>query len=214
MEDNELKQLWASLNKKQEISLNINQKLLENTTDLRVTSLLNSMKPIKIALIVIGILWVVFLDTIIINTFGVASLFFTASAVIQSFLTKLAIGVYFYQLVTIRQVDISQPIMVTQEKISALKTSTLCVARILFLQLPVWSTFYLHRALFKPENIFWLIIQAIVSFALTYLAIWLFVNIKQENKDRKWFILLFEGKEWSPVIKSMELLEDLAVFRE
>ena len=102
--------------------------------------------------------------------------------------------------------------MATQEKLSALKTSTLWVARILFLQLPVWSTFYLHKALFKFDNLFWLIFQAIVTLGLTYLAIWLYINIKPENKDKKWFKLLFEGKEWNPVIKSMELMNDLSNF--
>jgi hypothetical protein len=214
MEDNELKRMWTSLNEKQDVIIKVNKKIVENTTDLRVQSLLNSMKPIKIFTVGIGILWVIFLDTILINTFGIASLFFSISGIIQSLLTKLAIGVYLYQLITIQQVDISQPIMATQEKLSALKTSTLWVARILFLQLPVWSTFHLHKALFKTENLIPLIFQALCTLALTYLAVWLFVNINPKNKEKKWFKLLFEGKEWNPVIKSMELLEDLADFRK
>jgi hypothetical protein len=214
MEDIELKQMWASLNANQAAALKINQKVIENTSELSLKSLLNSMKPTKMSLIIIGVLWVVFLDTFIINALGVASLFFTVSAIIQVLLTKLAIVVYIYQLITIQQIDISQPIMATQEKLLSLKSSTLWVARILWLQLPVWSTFYLHQALFKPENIFWLIFQAICTFLLAYLAIWLFININPKNKEKKWFKRLFEGKEWNPVIKSIELMEDLEEFRK
>jgi len=41
----------------------------------------------------------------------------------------------------------------------------------------------------------------------TVIAIWLFFNIKYENKNKKWFQLIFNGKEWTPLMKSMELLE-------
>jgi hypothetical protein len=213
MEDIELKQIWASLNKNQEANLKINQQILENTTDLRVKSLLYSMRPTKLALIVLGVLWVIFLD-IIINTFNAASPFFIASAIIQVLLTKLAIGIYLYQFITIQQVNSIDPIISTQEKLSSLKSSTLWVARILWLQLPVWSTFYLHKAMFNSENFLWLIFQIICTSALTYLAIWLFINIKPENKNKKWFRLLFEGKEWNPVIKSLELMDELREFKK
>jgi hypothetical protein len=214
MEDIELKQMWASLYEKQDTNLIINKKNLENTTNLSVMSLLNSMKPTKIIAIIVGILWVFFLDTIIINTFGVATWFFTVSASIQSVITKLAIGIYLYQLITIQQVDNSQSVVITQQKLSELKISTLWVTRILFLQLPVWSTFYLNPSLFKADNLYWLVFQGIVTLLLIYGAIWLFININPKNKDKRWFKLLFEGKEWNPIIKSMELIDDLKEFEK
>jgi len=214
MEDLELKQLWTSYNAKLDVSIKINQKIAENTTELRVKSLLGSMKPTKIALIIFGFLWVIFIDTIIINTFGIASVFFMVSAIIQVLVTKLAIGLYIYQLIMIQQVDTSEPILITQEKLSSLKTTSLWIARISFLQLPIWSTFYLHNGLFVLENVLPLVFQAISTFTLTYLAIWLFLNIKIENKNKTWFKRLFDGKEWNPVIQSMELLEDIKEFRD
>ncbi|GGD41003.1 hypothetical protein GCM10011514_01340 [Emticicia aquatilis] len=213
MDDIEFKQMWASLNEKQETTLKVNQKIIENASGLRVKSLLNSMKPTKLFLIIIGILWVLFLDTVIINTFGEVSAFFTISAIIQVLLTKLSIGIYLYQIIMIQQVDISQPITVAQEKLLNLKSSTLWVARILWLQLPVWSTFYLHPALFTTENLLWLIFQAIATFSLLYLSIWLFININFKNKEKKWFKWLFDNNEWNPVIKSMELIDDLKEFK-
>ena len=58
-------------------------------------------------------------------------------------------------------------------------------------------------------NAFLYIVQAVVTLAFTYIAVWLFLNIKYENRNKKWFKLIFSGKEWSPVIKSMELLSQL-----
>ena len=59
----------------------------------------------------------------------------------------------------------------------------------------------------------WNVVQWLItgSFTITFafVAIWLFVNIRYENKDKKWFKLIFNGKEWTPLIKSMELLEQI-----
>ncbi|MFM7428808.1 MAG: hypothetical protein ACKO1F_02800 [Flammeovirgaceae bacterium] len=51
------------------------------------------------------------------------------------------------------------------------------------------------------------------SIIFTVVAVWLFFNIKYENKDKKWFRLLFGGTEWTPIIKSLEFANDLEVFR-
>lgn len=96
---------------------------------------------------------------------------------------------------------------------SICRLHTLWVARILFLQLPVWTTFYWNESMLENGNIFLYIIQAIVTLSFTYLAIWLFFNIKYENKDKKWFRLIFNGNDWSPVIKSMELLSQIDEYR-
>jgi hypothetical protein len=63
--------------------------------------------------------------------------------------------------------------------------------------------------MFESGNTFLYIIQILVTLSFTFIAVWLFLNIKYENRDKKWFRLIFNGKEWSPVIKSMELLNQL-----
>lgn len=147
----------------------------------------------------IGLLWVVFVDTLIINLFSVASPFFLISAGIQVLLTKLAIGIYLYQMILIQQVDISAPIVSTQEKIARLKSSTIWVTRLLFLQLPVWTTYYWNESMLENGNVWLYAIQIIITAtSFTYLAIWLFFNIRYENKDKKWFRLIFNGKKWDP----------------
>ena len=36
----------------------------------------------------------------------------------------------------------------------------------------------------------------------------------RENMEKKWFRLIFSGKEWTPVIKSMELLKEIKEYRK
>ena len=213
MEDIEIINLWKSYDKKLEENLLLNRKNVEDITKMKVQSLLASMKPLKVFTILVGIIWVGFLDVLIINLFHIASPFFLISAGILVLLNKLAIGLYLYQLILIHHVDISEPILATQDKLVRLKSTTLLVARLLFLQLPLWTTFYWNESMLEHGNIVLLILQIVVTLLFTFAAVWLFRNIKYENRDKKWFRLIFNGKEWSPVIKSMELLSQIDEYR-
>jgi hypothetical protein len=209
MENAEIINLWKFYDKKLEESLLLNRKNAEDITKIKAREFLISMTPLKLFTIVVGILWVIFVDILIVKVFASASPYFLISAGLHVLLTKVAIVIYHNQSVLIRKVDISDPINATQEKIARLKSSTLWVARLLFLQFPLWTTFYLNDALLKSGNVVFYGIQAVTTISFTFLAIWLFLNIKFENKEKKWFRLIFTGKEWSPLIKSMELLNQL-----
>lgn len=214
MEERDILALWKSYDQKLEESLLLNRKNTADITGMKVQSLLASMKPIKIFTLIVGVLWVLFVDTLIINLFYIASPFFLISAGIQVLLTKLAIGIYLYQLILIHQVDVSEPIVATQSRLTRLQSSTLWVARLLFLQLPVWTTFYWNKSMLENGNIFLYIIQIAVTLAFTCLAVWLFRNIRYEHRDKKWFRLIFDGVEWTPVIRSMELYREIEAFEQ
>ena len=213
MEDIEIINLWKSNDKKINETLLLNRKNAEEIIKMKAQSLLSSMKPLKIFAIAFGIIWVGIIDNLIINLFHIASPFFLVSASIQSLLATLAIAIYVRQLILIEQIDINEPILKTQEKIARLKSSTLWVTRLLFLQLPVWTTFYWNESMFEHGNTFLYILQVIVTISFTFIAIWLFLNIKYENRHKKWFKLIFNGKEWTPVISSMELLSQIDEYR-
>lgn len=213
MENADLINLWKSYDKKLEENLVLNKKNAEDITKLKVQSLLQSMKPLKIFIIFFGILWVVFVDVLIVNFFHIASPFLLVSAVIHVILTKLAIAIYLYQLILIYQADISEPVLATQDKLASLKSSTLWVARLSFLQLPVWTIFYWNKSMLENGNIWLYATQFIVTISLTTLAIWLFFNIKYENRDKKWFRHIISGIEWDPVIKAIELYKDIEEFK-
>lgn len=214
MEDTSMIALWQSYTQKLNESLELNKKNAMAITQMKVGTLLAAMKPIKILAIVAGLLWVAFMDTIIISVFYVANPFFLVSAIAQVLLTKLAIGIYCYQFILIHQADISEPVLATQEKLARLRVSTLWVPRLLLLQLPCWTTFYWNTAMFNNGNIVLYVLQAVVTLSFTVLAVWLFVHIKYENRHKKWFRLLFNGGEWTPLMKSAALLEELTNYKK
>ena len=218
MDENELKLLWQATNEKADGSLRVNKINTDEITRLKAQNVLSSMKPTKVFTLLVGIIWVIALGSLIgnlmINHLGEVSLFFLLSATIQVLLTAIAIGVYVYQINLINKIDFSEPVLAIQEKVSTLKISTLHVTRLLFLQLPVWTTFYWNEKMFAAENWMLWILQGIVTLSFIYAAYWLFFNIKYENRNKKWFQLIFRGKEWQPILQSMELLNQIEQFQE
>ena len=214
MEDKELINLWKTYDKKLEENLTLNKKNAEDLTKIKIQSSLASMKPLKVFTIIVGILWVTFVDVLILGAYKAGGTFFLISAIIQVMLTKLAIGIYVYQLILIDKVDINDSVLVTQERIARLKSSTIWITRLLFLQLPIWTTFYWTETMWANANLWINIIQISITLIFTYAAIWLFVNIKYENRDKMWFQWIFNGREWTPVMKSMAMLEQIEGYKE
>jgi hypothetical protein len=216
MNELDLKMLWQQSQQKIEALVRVNRKAEEDITRLKVNSLLGTMKPVKIFAIVAGMLWVLVIGGFIadrfINHFSATSPFLLFAGSVQVFLTALAVGMYIYQLYLIQSIDFSQPVLVIQQRLAKLITSTLNVTRILFLQLPLWTMFFWHDAMFIPENKVWWIMNIVKTILFTALAIWLFVNIKIENKDKRWFKWLFNGPEWKPVMESVEMLKQIENF--
>ncbi|GAB3998216.1 hypothetical protein GCM10028807_45290 [Spirosoma daeguense] len=217
MDDKQLIALWQSYDKKLDESLVLNQKNAEDITTIKVQHLIKSMNTTKLITIAIGVIWVsagtLLVGNLFLFAFDQVSKFFLFSAAIQLLLTLIAIVVYLYQLILIHKVNSDEPIIHTQEKLARLKVSTLWVTRILFLQLPVWTTFYLSERMFINVGAVFYVIQIFITLVFSYVAVWLFLNIKYENRHKKWFRLIFDGKEWTPLMKSMELLSQLHDYR-
>jgi len=213
MENTDIINLWKAYDKKLEENLILNRKNAEEITRLKVQSLLSSMKPMKIFVIITGILWVLFVDGIVFNFFKIASPFLIGSAIIHVLLTKLAIGIYLYQLILIYQVKINETVLATQDKLVRLKSSTLWVARFSFLQLPLWTIFYWNKSMLEHGNIWLFAIQFIFTVSFTAISIWLFFNFNYENRDKKWFRNMMSGIEWTPILKSIELYREIEEFK-
>ena len=217
MKESELKQYWARANEKLEMSLLINKINTEELKQLKVYHFISEMKAIKLFTLICGTLWTGFgiaiLSRIFIYQYIYANKFFLFSASFQIAITAIAIIVYLYQIITINSVDITEPVLKTQEKLSRLRSSTIWVARILFLQLPVWTTFYWNESMLENGSLLLWIIQTLVTLFFTFAALWLFFNIKIENRDKKWFRLIFEGKEWTPLMRAMELSEQIEEYK-
>jgi hypothetical protein len=155
-----------------------------------------------------------FLDGLIYALFPFANWWFLGSAILQSLISKIAVGVYAYHLVLIDQVDLSAPVLESQEKIARLQASTLWVARLLFLQMPLWTTFYWNESMLSNGHPVLWAMQIIGTLGLAFISVWLFFNIKDKNRNQRWFKWIFDNAEWTPTLQAMEALERVKEYRQ
>jgi hypothetical protein len=213
MNDTDLKYLWKKGNEQIAIGQTSDKTNLNNLTKRNISHFLSSMKPIKIFTLLVGILWVFGIGYVLmkltINAYQQVSPYFLYSAYFQVMLTAAAVILYLFQLSTLYRIDFDKPVIILQKTLINLKISTLNITRILILQLPFWTTFYWNESMFKNGTLPLFILQGAVTISFTYLTIWLFLNLKFENADKWWFKLLFQGKEWEPLMTSIEILNDM-----
>ena len=213
MNDTDLKYLWQTGNDEIALSQTSDKTSLENLTKRNVSHFLSSMKPIKIFTLFVGMLWVFGIGYVLIKltlyAYEQVSPYFLYSAYFQLMLTALAVILYIFQLSTLYRIDFDKPVIILQKTLINLKVSTLNITRILMLQLPFWTTFYWNEGMFKNGTLALFIIQGTVTVSFTYLAIWLYFNLTFENANKWWFKLLLNGKEWEPLMTSIEILNDM-----
>ena len=213
MNDTDLKYLWQTGNDQIELSQTSDKTSLDSLTKRNVNHFLSSMKPIKIFTLLLGILWVFGIGYVLIkltlNAYEQVSPYFLYSAYFQVMLTAMAIILYIFQLITLYSIDFDKPVIILQKKLINLKISTLNITRILILQLPFWTTFYWNESMFKNGTLPLFILQGAVTISFTYLSLWLFFHLKFENADKWWFKLLLQGKEWEPLITSINILNEM-----
>lgn len=205
----ELTELWQNQQVHLRQNMEMNKVLAKEVQTLKLQQLFASMRPIKIFTLVVGLLWVVFVDSILVATYGIASPYFFWSALLQSVITKVAIGVYLYQLILLYQTDVSHAVSAVQQRIAHLTLSTLWVTRILFLQLPLWTTFWWTESFINGISPLAKSLLFTVAILFTAAGLWMFINIRIENSPKTWFRWIFRGQEWDPLMKAKAVLEEL-----
>ncbi len=219
MEDIELKQILASYQKRLEAtevlnqqSFKLNQQILKNWQTQKANSKLQSLIPIKVAAVVLGIIWVMALIYLIAHSLHWKNIFFLISASGIVLITIVAIIVYIYHIVLLKQINWGDAIVTTQQTIVRLRISTLQVTKILFLQSVFYCTFWWNTEMIINDPAkFWLISFPI---ALLFLlgSLWLYKNISLKNVGKKWFRILFSSPEWRRLSEAARFLNEIKDF--
>jgi hypothetical protein len=122
--------------------------------------------------------------------------------------------VYVQHIVWIKQIKPYHSITDVQKKLEELKSSTLQITRILFLQAPFYCCWFLTPAMISSEPIAFWFITLPITLGFASLSIWLYLNIKPANVEKKWFRLLFSSKEWNGIVDAEAFLEEIEDFKK
>jgi len=218
MEDEDLKKIWDSPNKEIENFLNINDQSFELTQIKKAKSKVKSLIFSKIVGITLGLGWISFMFILIYFTvfntpISFGKFFFVGSLSIIVLITSLAVFLYVKDIITIKQIDNSESVTVTQLKLASLQLSIIKSVRVSWLQLPFYSTWYLNYELIMKGNIIFWIVQIFVTGITTWLAIWLFRNINYKNLNKKRVRNLMQGVGFYSVTQAMDYIKEIDNFK-
>jgi glucan phosphoethanolaminetransferase (alkaline phosphatase superfamily) len=220
MEDLELNALWKEYDRKLEESrmLNlqawaVNHQTFEWLQTSKARSRLKPMGVFKGWAVFLGVVWALFLGVLLIGNHG-KNPYFTVSVAIILLFTLYAIVAYLRQMALIRQIDYTDNVLETQQKLSQLQASTLRTTRILFLQTPFYSTWFWSDRLIGDNSAGFWGISVPVAVLLSLASLWIYRNCTLANSGRKWFRFLFKGIEWTPILRAMEYLREIEEFRD
>jgi hypothetical protein len=211
MEDMDLKAVWKAYDNKLEKLLQLILHTFEALQTQKANTTLRQLFLPKIAGIILGQIWVLFLGTFAFFALKHMYLFFGVSVAAIMLVTIIAMAAYIRDIVLIYRINNDDTITGAQEKLAQLQLSTITTIRISVLQLPFYTTFYLSGHMFG--NFAYLALVIIVSGSAFFGAIWLFVNINYKNIDKKWLRSLLKGSGWNATVKAMEFLKEIDTFK-
>lgn len=160
-----------------------------------------------------GILWVAFMLFLIYHSLQWNKIFFVTAALASAVFTVIAIVAYIRHIRLIRQIDNSGSLMEVQKKTALLQMSTIQIVRILFLPAPFYTILHWSPALIRNGPLPFFCISVPITLLFTFASLWLYRNIHYKNRHKKWFRILFSGREWTDVVKAMQYLEEIETYK-
>ncbi|MEO5591929.1 MAG: hypothetical protein ABIR15_17570 [Chitinophagaceae bacterium] len=217
MEETNFVLLWKEHYQKIDQSLAINQRLLKETISKKAESSLQSLIRFKARGIVIAIIYLILLGTVLffaISHYLPAANYFIGSMGIIFLINIKALYDYIKHLVWANNINYDGSITEIQQKLSKLQLSIFKHSRIMVLQFPFWTTFFLSNKWF-PHSVSWgyIIFQFLMTASFTWLAYWLYKNHTLANAHKKWVKILIGGSGGNAVMRAMDFYREIEEFK-
>ncbi len=213
MEETNFVLLWKEHYDKIDESLRINKQLLQEAIHRKATHVLQPLKSVRWLGIIVGIIWCALILFIVIASWQISNPFFKGSLLIHFLITTIAVFIYIYHLQLISDFDNSQSIVDAQLKLTKLKESNLRTIGILWLQLPVFSTWFITlKWIHNSPLSFWFIEMPIVLLQL-FIGVWIYRNLHYKNHQKNWFKWFISKGEFSRIEKANQLLQEIEGYK-
>jgi len=218
MEDEYLKNSWNSADNKMDDLMNTDKKSLEFMLNKKIKSTLKSLLIPKLVGIVLGLGWVLFMFMLIYFSFlssamSLGKVFFIGSVSMIMLITAYGVFLYIKDIFIIRQIDLSESITFTQRKLAEIQLSIMNSVRVLWLQLPFYTLWYLDYDMIVHGSIIFYIIQIIVTGSTACLSIWLFRNMVEKNLNKKWVRNFMRGYGFYRARQAIDFISEIDNFK-
>ena len=217
MEETNFVLLWKEHYEKIDQSLAINKRLLKETISKKAESSLQSLIRFKARGIVIAVIYLILLGTVLffaISHYSPAANYFIGSMGVIFLINIKALYDYIKHLVWVNNINYDGSITEIQQKLSKLQLSIFKHSRIMVLQFPFWTTFFLSSKWF-PHSVSWgyIIFQFLMTASFTWLAYWLYKNQTLANANKKWVKMLIGGSGGNAVMRAMDFYSEIEEFK-
>lgn len=220
MEDLELKNLWFSYEKKladaqllNAQSWALNLRCFAEIQQKKAASKLRALAIHNVFAVLLGIVWVLFLGVLVWGN-GFVNPYFCVSVAAIALFSLYAVIVYIRHTAIINSIDYNESVVAAQEKLARLQTSTFRSIRVLWLQMPFYTTFWWSPEFVSTGASFWLI-SFPITLLFVVLAVYLYRNLRVENMHKKWVrAIMMAGPELRNVVRSMAFLEEIESLRK
>ena len=218
MENLELINIWKEQNAKIEKTLAINKLLLKETISRKAESSLQGLVRLTTAGIIAFVLYLLLLGYVLVYAFSnysSASNYFIVSISAIALINLKGFTDYIKHLVWTKNINYNGSVLNIQKQLSKIQLSIINHSKIMILQLPFWTTFYLSDSWFPQDVGFpYVLLQITITGSFIYLSYWLYKIHKPENLNKKWFRNLIAGSGGKSVEKAIEFYKELEEFEK
>lgn len=218
MENIELINIWKEQNVKIEKTLAINKLLLKETISLKSESSLKGLVQLTTAGIIAFVFYLLILGYILfyaISNYSSASNYFIISISAIALINIKGFTDYIKHLVWTKNLNYNGSVIEIQKQLSKIQLSIINHSKIMCLQFPFFTTFYLSDNWFPQDvGLPYIIFQIVITGAFIYLSYWLYKEHKPENLNKKWFRRLIAGSGGKSVEKALNFCKEMEEFEK
>lgn len=218
MQNIELINIWKEQNAKIEKTLAINKLLLKETISQKTKSSLRSLVQLTTAGIIAFVFYLLILGYILFYAmlnYSSASNYFIVSVSAIALINIKGFADYIKHLAWTKNINYDGSVMEIQRLLSKIQLSIINHSKIMCLQFPFFTTFYLSNNWFPQDvGLPYIIFQIILTGIFIYFSYWLFKNHKPENLNKKWFRNLIAGSGGKSVEKALEFYKEIEEFEK
>lgn len=208
MEDNELINIWKAQDHQIRQKMELNTEALHETLRKEGKSSLWGLKIIRWVGIIIGIFWCLGVLGILIIAWNHSNIFFKSSLIINFLCTAAAVFLYAYHLRLLKVFN-ALSVAVAQQRLMALRNSNLKTFGILWLQLPVFSMWFITDDWIQNSPYTLWFIHFPLVLVQAYIGFWIYWNFDYKNHDKKWFRWFVSQGEFKRIDKAMSILAQI-----
>ncbi len=213
MEETNFVLLWKEHYEKIDQSLAINKRLLKELLQQKAGTAVRSLIREKAFGIVAAVVWLVILGALLsvaIAHYSSAANYFIVSIAAIFLINVKALYDYIRHLILIHSIRYDASVAAIQNKLRRLQLSLLRHTRIMVLQFPFWTTFYLSDKWFPgATSVGYIVLQLLVTGSFTWFAWWLYTKQTPTNLDSRWVRVFISGIGGKALLNAMQSYQEL-----